>query len=348
MSLIPAVITFGGIAYFQGLGVAMRRRDFVKATAISAVTWPFVARAQQSTTPVIGFMHARSQADTAYLTTAFLRALAENGFIENQTLKVLWRFADGHYDQLPPMAVDLVGRSVSLIVAGSDPAALAAKHASASVPIVFAVGGDPVQLQLVQSLNEPRGNATGISILTGSLEPKRLGLFRDLLGPDRTVAVLINPKLAPAQKEFHDIETATKAIGWQPEFFWVSSDAELDTALEKIQTQHLSALEVAPDPFFDTRREKVVGWATRNKVPSMFHFREYPVAGGLMSYGIDIGDAYRQLGIYAARVLKGEKTADLPVLQPSKFEFVINMKTAKVLGLSFPPGLLSIADEVIE
>jgi putative tryptophan/tyrosine transport system substrate-binding protein len=326
----------------------MKRREFITLLGGAAVTWPLTAHTQQPATAVIGFMHARSQADTAYLTAAFTRALAENGFIENQTLKIYWRFADGHYDQLPQMAAELVGRSVSLIVAGSDPAALAAKHVTSSVPIVFAVGGDPVQLKLVQSLNQPRGNATGISILTGSLEPKRLGLLRDLLGPDRAVAVLINPNLAPAQSEFHDVQEAARTIGWQPQVFWVGSDAELDAALEKIGTQHLSALEVAPDPYFDTRREKLVSWAAQNKLPTMFQFREYAVAGGLMSYGIDLADTYRQIGFYAARILKGEQPAELPVLQPTKFQFVINMKTAKALGLTVPSGLLSIADEVIE
>ena len=325
----------------------MKRREFI-ALAGGAAAWPLVARAQQPAMPVIGFMHARSQADTAYYTMSFLRGLAENGFIENQTVKIDWRFADGHYDRLPQMAADLVGQSVSLIAAGSDPAALAAKHASASVPIVFSVGGDPVQLKLVQSMNEPQGNATGISILTASLEPKRLGLLRDLLGPDRAIAVLINPKVAPAQNQVRDIEMATKSIGWQPNFYFVSSDPELDAALEKIETQNLSALEVAPDPFFDTRRERLVAWATKNKMPTMFQFREYVVAGGLMSYGIDIVDAYRQVGLYSARILRGEKPADLPVLQPSKFQFVVNMKTAKTLGLTFPSGLLSIADDVIE
>ena len=326
----------------------MRRRAFIALAGLATGVLPLRARAQQAAMPVIGFLHARSQADTAYLATAFKHALAENGFIEHRTLKILWRFADGRYDQLPKMAADLVGRSVSLMVAGSDPAALAAKQASSSVPIIFAVGGDPVQLKLVQSLSEPRGNATGITILTGSLEPKRLGLLRDLLGPDRAIAVLINPSLPLAQTQFHDLVAAAKKVGWQLQVFWVGADAEMDAALEKIRTQHLSALEVAPDPFFDTRRKNLVSWATQNRIPSMFHFREYAAAGGLMSYGIDIADTYRQIGLYAARVLKGEAPAELPVLQPTKFQFVINMKAAKALGLMFPSGLLSIADEVIE
>jgi putative ABC transport system substrate-binding protein len=328
----------------------MRRREFI-AFVGGAATWPLAARAQQPAVPVIGFMHARSRADTDYVVAAFKRALADNGFIEDQSLKIHWRFADGEYGRLPQMAADLVGLSVPLIVAGSDPAALAAKHATSNIPIVFAIGADPVQLKLVESLNEPRGNATGISILTTSLEPKRLGLFRDLLGPDRSIGVLINPRVgtdANAQDQLRDVEGAAKTIGWQSQVFWVSSDAEIDTALEKIKTERLSALEVTPDPFFDTRREKLVSWTLQNKIPSMFQFREYAVAGGLMSYGIDLADAYRQIGIYAARVLKGEKPAELPVLQPTKFQFVINMKTAKALGLTFPSGLLSIADEVIE
>jgi putative ABC transport system substrate-binding protein len=205
-----------------------------------------------------------------------------------------------------------------------------------------------VQLQLVQSLSEPGGNATGISILTGSLEPKRLGFLRDLLGPDRAIAALIDPNLTLAQSQFHDLEAAAKNIGWQLQVFWVGSDREIDDALRKLATLRVAALEVAPDPFFDTRREKLVSWAAQNKVPSMFHFREYAVAGGLMSYGIDIADTYRQIGLYTARVLHGEKPAGLPVLLPTKFQFVINMKTANALGLTFPSGLLSIADEVVE
>jgi putative tryptophan/tyrosine transport system substrate-binding protein len=325
----------------------MKRRMFI-AVLGAAAAWPAFASAQQSTMLTIGFMHARSREDTKHLVAAFKRALDENGFEEGKTLNVEWRFAAGQYDQLPQMASDLVSRRVALIVAGSDPAALAAKEATSSIPIVFVVGNDPVKLKLVGSMNEPEGNATGISILTASLEPKRLGLFRDLLGPDRSFAVLLNPKLAPVQFQFRDIVSAAKAIGWQTRVFWAATDTEMNKALEEIEAEQVSALEVGPDPFFDTRREKLASWAIQKKIPTMFQFREYALAGGLMSYGIDLADAYRQVGLYVARILKGGKPNDLPVLQPTKFQFVINMQTAKALGLTIPSGLLSIADEVIE
>ena len=325
----------------------MKRRMFI-AVLGAAAAWPAFASAQQSTMLTIGFMHARSREDTKHLVAAFKRALDENGFKEGKTLNVEWRFAAGQYDQLPQMAADLVSRRVALIVAGSDPAALAAKEATSSIPIVFVVGNDPVKLKLVGSMNEPEGNATGISILTASLEPKRLGLFRDLLGPDRSFAVLLNPKLAPVQFQFRDIVSAAKTIGWQTRVFWAATDTEMNQALEEIEAEQVSALEVGPDPFFDTRREKLASWAIQKKIPTMFQFREYALAGGLMSYGIDLADAYRQVGLYVARILKGGKPNDLPVLQPTKFQFVINMQTAKALGLTIPSSLLSIADEVVE
>lgn len=293
-------------------------------------------------------MHARSRQDTDYLAIAFKQALAERGFEEGKTLEVEWRYAAGRYDQLPQMAAELVSSKVEVIVAGSDPAALAAKKATSTTPIVFAVGEDPVRLNLVSALNEPTGNATGITILTGSLEPKRLGLLRDLLGPDRTIAVLLNPNLATAQVRVDDIQAAAKTIGWQIRTFRATSDAELDSALEQIGAAQVSALEVAPDPFFDTRREKLASWSIATKLPTMFQFRESVLAGGLMSYGVDLAEVYRQVGLYVARILQGGKTYDLPVLRPTKFQFVLNMRTAKTLGLTFPPGLLSIADEVID
>jgi putative ABC transport system substrate-binding protein len=300
--------------------------------------------------PTIGFIHGRSRETTENAVAAFTQELKENGFEVGKYLKVEWRFADGRYDQLPQMAADLVSRRVALIVAGSDPAALAAKDATSSIPIVFSVGSDPVKLKLVGRINEPGGNATGTWILTTSLEPKRLSLFRDLLGPDRNLAVLLNPTDAPAllQTLMRDILSAAKAIGWQTRVFWAATDTEMNQAFEEIEAEHASALEVAPDVFFDTRREKLAAWSIQKKIPTMFQFREYALAGGLMSYGPDLADNYRQIGLYVARILKGEKTNDLPVLQPTKFQFVINMQTAKALGLTIPPDLLSIADEVIE
>jgi putative ABC transport system substrate-binding protein len=270
----------------------------------------------------IGFIHARSRETTENLVAAFKQALNENGFEVGKNLKVEWRFADGRYDQLPQMAADLVSCRVALLVAGSDPAAVAAKDATSSIPIVFSVGGDPVKLKLVRSINEPGGNATGIWIHTTSLEPKKLSFFRDLLGQDRNLAVLLNPTGVPApptsnltmgqrqellQTIKRDILSAAKAIGWQTRVFWASTDTEMNQAFEEIEAEQASALQVAPDVFFDTRREKLASWAIQKKIPTMFQFREYVVAGGLMSYGPDLADTYRQIGLYVARILKGEK-----------------------------------------
>jgi len=329
------------------MGRQVKRRTFL-TLAGAAVTWPALSRAQSSAIPTIGFLHARSREDTGAIVAAFKKALAESGFEEGRTLKIEWRFADGRYNQLPQLAAELAARNVALIVAGSDPAAMAVKQATFSIPIVFAVGLDPVKLKLVDSINQPTGNATGISILTASLEPKRLGLLRDLLGPDRTIAVLLNPTLVPSSSQLSDVESASSAIGWKTKVFWASSDGEIDKAFDQIEAEHVAAVEFGPDPFFDTRSEKLTSWAVQKKIPSMFQFRAYTQAGGLMSYGIDLADAYRQVGLYAARILKGVKPANLPVLQPTKFEFVINMRTARALGLTFPPGLISIADEVID
>jgi len=325
----------------------VKRREFI-AICGATIAWPAVAPAKRSTLPTIGFMHARSREDTENLVAAFRKALEEGGFEEGKTLNVEWRFADGQYDQLPQMAADLVSRRVALVVAGSDPAALAAKGATSDIPIVFVIGNDPVKVKLVASMNKPAGNATGMTILTGTLEPKRLGLLRDLLGLDRTFAVLLNPKLAPAPTILRDVESAAKAIGWQTRAFWAGSDTEMNEALKQIEIEQVSALEVAPDPYFDTRREKLVSWAVQKKIPTMFQFREYALEGGLMSYGMDLADAYRQIGRYVVRILNGGRPNDLPVLQPTKFQFVINIRTAKALGLSIPSGLISIADEVIE
>jgi len=323
----------------------MRRRDFLVLVGGLAGAWPLTARAQQPKMPTIGFLHARSREDTSYMVAAFTQALAEAGFEDGKTLRIEWRFADGQYDKLKQMATDLVAYKVALIVAGTDFAALAAKEATSNIPIVFTAGRDPVKLKLVDSINKPAGNATGISVLTVSLEPKRLGLFRDLLGPDRTIAVLMNPNAA---FQLRDVESAASAIGWRTKLFWASADAEMDKALEQIEAERVAALEVEPDPFFDTRSEKLASWAIQKKIPTMFQFRRAVQEGGLMSYGIDLVDTYRQIGLYTARILKGEEPASLPVLQPTKLEFVINMRTAKILGVVIPPSLISIADEVID
>jgi putative tryptophan/tyrosine transport system substrate-binding protein len=326
----------------------MKRRNFIAGLGIAAA-WPVVALAQQSTIPTIGFLHARSRQDTEYMVAAFKKALAESGFEEGRTLKIEWRFADGQYDRLPDMARELVAQKVALIHGGTDPAAVAAREATSTVPITFVVGGDPVELKLVSSFNQPAGNATGLSILTGSLEPKRLGLLRDLLGPDRNIAVLLNPKYGrPTSIMIHNVESTAIAIGLKTKLYWASTDAEIEQTLAQIEADHVAAVDVPPDPFFDTRRVKLASWAVQSRTPTMFQFRESAEAGGLMSYGADLAETYYQAGRYAARILRGERPGTLPVLQPTKFEFVINMRTAKAIGLAFPAGLISIADEVIE
>ncbi len=274
--------------------------------------------------------------------------MAQNGYVEGQNVAIEFRFAAGQYNQLPELISELVRRPVTVLFTGADPAAIAGKHITGTIPIVFAVGGDPVQEGLVASLSRPGGNATGMTILTASLEPKRLGLLREILPPNATVGVLLNPKLSPSQKQGQEVQEAAQAINLSVRIFWVSNDPEIEGALDAIVQQRIAALMVGADPFFDTRREKLTGWAIGHKTPTMFQFREYAAAGGLMSYGIDLPEVYRQLGVYTARILKGEKPADLPVEEPTKFELVINRKTAKTLGLTLPSGLLSIADEVID
>jgi putative tryptophan/tyrosine transport system substrate-binding protein len=245
--------------------------------------------------------------------------------------------------------VQLAGLPVVVFVtAGGEPAALAAKAATSTIPIAFVIGGDPVKLGLVASYNRPGGNATGISILTSSLDPKRLGLLHQLVPQAATIGVLLNPSFPGFGGQLKEVQDAARAIGLQLSVLRASDDREIDGVFETVAQQRTPALVVGADPFFDTRRDKLVALAARHAVPAMYHFREFAVAGGLMSYGIDISEVWRQVGVYAGRILKGATPADLPVMQPTKFEFVINLKTAKALGLTFPAGLLSFADEVIE
>jgi putative ABC transport system substrate-binding protein len=246
------------------------------------------------------------------------------------------------------MVAELVRRPVAVLVTGADPAAVAGKRATATIPIVFSVGGDPIKLALVQSLNQPGGNATGTTILTTSLEPKRLGLLREMLPPNATVGVFLNPTLPLSQRQSQEVQDAAREINLSTRIFWVGTDPEIENAMDVIVREHIAALMVGADPFFDTRRDMLTRLALRHKLPTMFQFREYTQAGGLMSYGVNLPDVYRQVGTYTARILKGESPADLPVLQPSKFEFVVNLKTAKALGIEIPGRLLSFVDEVIE
>jgi putative ABC transport system substrate-binding protein len=279
---------------------------------------------------------------------AFHKGLSETGYVEGRNVAIEYRWADGQYDRLPALAADLVRRQVSVIFATGAPAVPAAKAEATIIPIVFLTGEDPVRTSLVASMSRPGGNITGVTVLPAALETKRLGLLHELGLQGATVGVLLNPNYSPAANQLGDVEKAALAIGLQLHVLRASTDHEIDTAFDSLTQHRIPALAVLSDPFFNTRREKLAILAARHAVPTVYSFRDYAVAGGLMSYGIDLPDAYRQTGIYTGRILKGARAADLPVLQPTKFEFVINLKTAKALGLEIPAKLLSFADEVIE
>jgi ABC-type uncharacterized transport system substrate-binding protein len=326
----------------------MRRRQFLTLTCTAAVFALRPARAQQPAMPVIGFLHARAPEDTIALVTAFRRGLSENGFVEGSTVSVEYRWGRGQYDRLPGLVAELVHLPVNLLVTGAEPAALAAKAATSSIPIVFSVGTDPVKLGLVASFNQPGGNATGMDILTTSLDTKRLGLLHQVMPHSETIGVLVNPKFTAAQNQLSELQAAADELGLRTRVFRASSVEEIDSAFQMISREQVAALVITADPFFDTRRDQIAALAATHAVAVVSQFREQAVAGGLMSYGIDLPEAYRQVGIYAGQILKGAKPTDLPVLQPTKFELVINVKTARSLGIEVPSGVLSIADEVIE
>ena len=327
----------------------IERRKFLAALGGAAAAWPLAARAQQAAMPVIGFMSARSPEDSVHLLEAFRRGLKEGGFVEGENVAVQFRWARGDYSRLPALAADLVGRQVAVIVAaGGDPSGLAAKSATPIIPIVFGIGGDPVKAGLVSSFSRPGGNVTGVTLLTSLMEPKRLGVLRDLVPGAALIGVLINPDFPPAALQLQQVEEAARAIGQRIVIAKASNDDALEAAFRSLVQEGAGALLVASDPYFDTRRERIVGFAQQRRLPAIYQFREYAVAGGLLSYGVSITDAYRQYGVYTASILKGAKPADLPVLQPTKFELVINLKTARALGVNISDNLLTLADEVIE
>jgi len=294
-------------------------------------------------------MSSRSLGDSMPLVAAFRKGLGEAGFIEGQNVTIEYRWAEGHYDRLTAIATELVGLGTVLLVAtGGEPSALAAKAATSKIPIVFTTGGDPVKAGLVESLNRPGGNATGVSLLTTIPESKRLGLLHELKPDAKLVGVLINPNYQEAEAQERELRESSATIGQQVQIAFAKNDSDLNAAFEKLVEAKVDALLVCADPFFDTRGERIVSFATQQKKPAVYQFRQYVVSGGLMSYGINLPEGYRQVGIYAAEVLKGAKPADLPIVQSIKFEFVINLKAAKTLGLEIPPMLLARADEVIE
>jgi len=303
------------------------RRQFITLLGSAAVAWPLAARAQQQVMPVIGYLSSRSPDETAHLVAAFRRGLGENGFVEGQSVTIEYRWALGQYDRLPAMALELVRQPVTVLTTtGGDPSAFAAKAATSTIPIVFTTGDDPVKQGLVASYNRPGGNATGVRLLTDPAEPKRLALLRELVPQATTVAVLLNPARSGSASQLSDLQEAVRTLNLHVHILRASTDREIESAFEAVAAQGIQALAVAGDPFFDTRREKLVALAQRHAVPTIYHFREYAEAGGLMSYGIDASEAYRLVGFYTGRVLKGVKPADLPVIETVKFQFVINLK----------------------
>jgi putative ABC transport system substrate-binding protein len=330
------------------MAIHIRRREFI-FTLGSATAWPLAARAQQTAMPVVGFMSARSPEDSVHLVEAFRRGLKEGGFVEGENAAIEFRWARGDYSRLPTLAGDLVSRQVAVIVAaGGEPSGLAAKAATATIPIVFGIGGDPVKLGLVESFSRPGGNVTGVTLLTTVMGPKRLGLLRDLAPGVPLIGALINPNSPQAALQLQQFEDAARAIGQRIIIGKASNDEALETAFASLVQEGAGALFVTADPYFDTQRDRIVAFAERQRLPAIYQFREYALAGGLLSYGVSITDAYRNYGVYAARILKGAKPAELPVLQPTKFETVINLRTAKALGVKISDNLLSLADEVIE
>ena len=298
--------------------------------------------------PVVGFLGTTTPHDYASRVAAFHEGLKEVSYIEGQNVAMEYRWPEGRYDRLPMLAADLVSRQVAVIAAGGPPAARAAKAATSTIPIVFTSRDDPVEAGLVRSFNRPGGNITGVHLFLTELNAKKLGLMRDLLPQLQAMAALLNPTSQSADPQSKELQVAGRALGLHIDIFHASSESEIDAAFTAIAQQRLGALIVGNDPFYFSRREQLIALAARHAIPVVYDLREFADAGGLMTYGTNLKTAYRQAGVYVGRILKGEKPADLPILRSTKFEFVINLKTAKALGLTFPPGLLAIADEVIE
>jgi putative ABC transport system substrate-binding protein len=323
----------------------MRRREVI-ALLGAAAACPLGGYAQNAM-PVIGFMSSRSPEDSAHLLEAFRRGLKEGGFTDGENVAIEFRWARGDYSRLPTLAADLASRRVNVISAlGGVPSALAAKRATSTIPIVSSFAADTTGL--VESFNRPGGNVTGFAVESDLMDPKRLGLLRDLAPGVVLFGALVNPTYPPVARQLQQLEEAARAINQRLFIAKASTDPELDASFASLQRESAGALLVAADPYFDTRRERIIGFAAQQRLPAIYQFREYAVAGGLLSYGLSITDAYRQCGVYTAKILKGANPADLPVLTSTKFELVINLKTAKTLGIKISDNLLSLADEVIE
>jgi ABC-type uncharacterized transport system substrate-binding protein len=326
----------------------VNRRRFIKLVGGAAAAWPLAARAQQPTMPVIGFFDPTSPDGSAYRLRAFRQGLKETGYVESENVAIEYRWAENQIDRLPAMAAELVRRQVAVIAALGS-AVFTAKASTTTIPIVFVVAEDPVRLGLIASLGRPAGNLTGINIFNAELTAKRLELLRGLVPAATRVAVLVNPALASnAETTLRDVEPAARAMGLQIEVLNASTSREIDAAFATVVRERADALFVSPEPFFATRRVQLANLASHHSIPATYSNRDYAEAGGLMSYGPNISDAFRQVGVYAGRILKGARPAELPVVQSSKFELVINAQTARMLGLTVPDKLLATADEVIE
>jgi putative ABC transport system substrate-binding protein len=326
----------------------MRRREFVRLLGGFAAM-PLAARAQQSPLPVVGFLNSASPQPWEKYVAGFRVGLKEAGYVDGQNVTIEFRWAEGHYDKLPGLAADLVRRKVAVLVAtGGTPSVVAAKAATSTIPIVFTTGSDPVRLGFVTSLSRPEGNMTGVNLFVTTLGGKRLGLLRALVPGVQLIAVLFNPNRPDHAHEVRDVQEVARGIGQQIHILLASNESAINAAFATAVQLHAGAMLVSSDPFFNSQRDKIIALAARHSIPAIYEQREHALAGGLMSYGTNLTDGYRQVGVYAGRILKGEKPGDLPVVQSTKFEFVINLKTAKALGLEVPPNLAAEADEIIE
>jgi putative ABC transport system substrate-binding protein len=326
----------------------IRRREFIRMLGGAVAAWPLTGRAQQPALPVVGFLSGGTPAGLAYLAAAFRQGLGEAGYFEGRNVAIEYRWAEGQYDRLPALAADLVRRPVSVVAATTTPAAVVAKRATSTIPIVFTVGADPVAIGLVDSLSRPSGNVTGVNNYLSDLGTKRLELLRDLVPNAAVVGVLVNPNFPDAESQSKDVKEAGRKLGQRVEVVHADSEHQFERAFATFVQLEARVLLVTVDPVFNSRREQIVALAARHKIPAMYFGREFVSSGGLMSYAANLADGYRQAGIYVGRILNGARPADLPVVQPTRFELIINLKTAKALGLTVPMIMQMTADEVIE